>query len=81
MAIISLSFLPHSPIFLLSKGLKEEAVSSLKFFRGGNVDVSKEIGEMEATVGDCQNIDVLGMRSILSNRMYLKPGIQYNPQI
>ena len=73
MVVISFYFLPRSPIFLMSKGFKEEAVSSLRFFRGSNVDDSQEIIKMEASIHENRDIDVLRMETILRKTIYLKP--------
>jgi len=73
MVVISFYFLPRSPVFLMEKGFKEDALSSLKFFRGGNVDVTKEFNNMEASLNEAKSIDVIGIKAVLSNTMYLKP--------
>ena len=57
----------------MSKGLKEEAVSSFRFFRGKNVDDDQEISQMEASILESRTIDILRMKTILSNTIYFKP--------
>merc|ERR1711892_1087671 len=71
--VVCLSFLPRSPSFLVSKGFREEAKSSLVFFRGVEFNTNKELLEIESSVEYGQNNKRLKIFSILSNPMYLKP--------
>merc|ERR1711892_634255 len=71
--VFCLSFLPRSPMFLLSKELKEEAITSLKYYRGGKIDVTRELIQMEASINNTENFQNLGIIAILGNPMYLKP--------
>ena len=55
--IICLYFLPRSPSFLLSQGAKNQARSSLQYYRGDKVDVSKELLELEKSILESQNVE------------------------
>lgn len=71
--VICLSFIPRSPSFLVSKGLEEESKSSLLFFRGKDVNTTKELLEIESSEDKSIQIKGLGILSILTNKTYLKP--------
>eukprot|EP00092_Neocalanus_flemingeri_P034712 GFUD01037773.1.p1 GENE.GFUD01037773.1~~GFUD01037773.1.p1 ORF type:complete len:517 (+),score=127.69 GFUD01037773.1:69-1619(+) len=73
LVILCLYFIPRSPMFLLSMGLKEEARSSLKFYRGGNVDVTQELLKLQASTEESTNVSTVRAVSLLSNKTYLKP--------
>lgn len=41
-------FMPETPLYLISKGKKEEAIRSLKWLRGSDYDYSGELADMQA---------------------------------
>jgi len=71
--VACLSFIPRSPSFLLSRGWKEDARSSLLFFRGKDFDISKEMMEIESSVNNGVKNEGIKIFKILSNTTYLKP--------
>ena len=46
MTLVTVPFIPESPVYLLSRGKSDEAEKSLKWLRGGgDVDVGDELKE------------------------------------
>lgn len=41
-------FMPETPLYLISKGKKEDAIRSLKWLRGSDYDYSAELADMQA---------------------------------
>ena len=73
LVIVSLFFLPRSPAFLLEKGLRDEARSSLLFYRGKDFNIDNELVREEISAKSKQHQEGLNIWNILSNKMYLKP--------
>ena len=71
--VICLSFIPRSPSFLLSRGMKEDAKSALLFFRGKDSNVTKELIEIESSVDNREQKNGLNIYGILKSKTYLKP--------
>ncbi|KAL0276887.1 UNVERIFIED_CONTAM: hypothetical protein PYX00_004355 [Menopon gallinae] len=47
-------FMPETPSFLLSKGKRSEAISTLKWFRGDNYDVRSELCKIEEEITEAR---------------------------
>ena len=73
LTIICLHFLPQSPVFLITKDCMPQAMSSLQFYRGDNVDVSQEFNELEKSVAESKSMRKTGIKKILSSFSYSKP--------
>ena len=71
--VVCLYFIPRSPVFLLTKGAKHQAQQSLQYYRGPNVDVTKELTELEKSMEAGQEITKTGVMRILTTGLYLKP--------
>ena len=72
-SILSLTSIPRSPVFLLTKGLKEDARLSLQFYRGSKADVDEELIKLEQSITEMKSVEQTGMKKILTDRTYLKP--------
>ena len=66
-------FMPESPVFLVSKGRREDAKKSLLFLRGPNFDVSTELATIEESVEASKAVGSVGFTTLISNKVYLAP--------
>ena len=71
--VACLYFIPRSPVFLLAKGDKYQALESLQYYRGPHVDVTKELTELEKSMEASQEVTKTGVMRILTTGFYLKP--------
>lgn len=56
-AVFGLIFVPESPYYLLKKGLRNDAINSLRWLRGNEFDVELEISELEISVENDMAVD------------------------
>lgn len=52
--LITFSWMPESPVFLLSKNRKDAAKKALQWFRGRDYDVEDELTKMEDTIQEAE---------------------------
>ena len=59
-------FMPESPYFLITKSKTSEAEKSLKWLRGAQYDITKEIGELQTTFEDQSKTGSVSIKQLLS---------------
>ena len=67
--LITFSFMPKSPRWLLSRGLNEPAREALRWLRGGTADISKEYEEISSSLNTDGKMDV-DFRKLAKPRFY-----------
>ena len=65
--------LPESPVFLLSKGQHEEAAESLKWLRGANGDISRELAQISDSLKSQSQMGRVSVRQIFTRGVYSWP--------
>ena len=66
-------FMPESPVFLISKGRRQDAKKSLLFLRGPHINIEPELDTIELNVEASKTVGNVGVVTILSSRGYLVP--------
>lgn len=64
-------FMPETPVYLISKGKKEEAAKSLQWLRGSQYDCSAELAEMQAQ-NEAEKKNKVSLMAALSRRATVK---------
>lgn len=64
---VSFSFMPESPIYLISKDKRKQAEKNLKILRGSFYDISEEISNMEQNLAQAKKSNVI-LRELLTNK-------------
>lgn len=76
---------PESPVFLLSKGRRNDAIASLKRLRGSGYDVNHEINElqkeMEKSSGNEPSFGELFSRKAVVNGLIISLGLMFIQQL
>ena len=70
--LLSMPWLPPSPVFLASKGKQQEALSSLRSLRGRGIGVEEELKRIVEEVGR-EGSTTVGPRQLLSERKHCLP--------
>ena len=71
--LLSMPWLPPSPVFLASKGKQQEAGSSLRSLRGRGFGVEEELARIMDEVGKERSDATVGPRQLLSERKHCLP--------
>ena len=71
--LLSMPWLPPSPVFLASKGKQQEAGSSLRSLRGRGVGVEDDLKRIVEEVGKEGSATTVGPRQLLSERKHCLP--------
>lgn len=66
-------FMPESPVFLISKGRRDDAKKSLLFLRGPKFNIEKELAEIELNVRESKKAGSVGLVTLITNKEYLLP--------
>lgn len=66
-------FMPESPYFLITRSKNSEAEKSLKWLRGSQYDITKEIGELQTTFEDQSKTGSVSIKQLFTESVYLKP--------
>ena len=67
---IGLCFVPESPLWLMSQNCVEEATKSLKFLRGKENDVAKEVEDLKLATNQTQDNSVKIWKEFLKPEAY-----------
>jgi hypothetical protein len=59
-------FMPESPYFLITQSKASEAEKSLKWLRGPQYDITKEIGELQTTFEDQSETGSVSIKQLLT---------------
>ena len=70
--LLSMPWLPQSPVFLASKGKQQEALSSLRILRGARFGVEEEMKRIVEEVGK-EGISDVGLLQLLRERNHCLP--------
>jgi MFS family permease len=66
-------FMPESPVFLISKGRRDDAKKALLFLRGPHIDVEPELLTIEQNVEASKHVGSVGFVTLISDKVYLIP--------
>lgn len=78
-------FMPETPLYLISRGKREEAIASLKWLRGSDYDYNAELFELQAA-NDEQKAQKVSLRDALSRRatkkaLFISLGLMFFQQM
>ena len=72
LAIVGLFLLEESPVWLMRKKGEERAMKSLRFFRGGDADITKEMEEIKQNITETTEKQQSKL-SMMKNRSFYRP--------
>lgn len=64
-------FMPETPLYLITKGKKEEAAKSLRWLRGSQYDYTAELAELQAQ-HEAEKNNKVSLAAALSRRSTIK---------
>jgi hypothetical protein len=71
--VVSMIFMPDSPMYLISKQKHEEARKALQWLRGKHYNVDAELKEMQLSNEEEQKIGSISLTTLFTKGVYLRP--------
>ena len=70
---VSMFFMPESPYYLVSRGLDGQAEKSLRWLRGNNYDVGRELQATKESYKEESSVGAITVSDLFTKPVYYRP--------
>ena len=70
---VSMFFMPESPYYLVSRGLDGQAEKSLRWLRGNNYDVGRELQATKESYKEESSVGAITVSDLFNKPVYYRP--------